>query len=254
MKTLFFFTMTLAISACLFQGCKTTSTVSVAQLSGKWILQSFDGKAAAESFKGSIPTIEFDLTAGRVSGLGGCNYYSGTFNLKDSEFSAPDLVATEKMCLQENQESAFLRLLNNVSALSSDGRNLVFTQNGKKVLVFEKSLPLTTTNLLGVWRLTEIERASANTLFAGDILPTLEFDNARSMLTGNAGCNRYNAPYTLTGNTLSVELPVATRRGCTNMDGEIKFLHLLSGIATIELEGNSLIFKKDGVIQLKFEQ
>lgn len=243
--------MTLAIAAALLQSCKTVKEIPVVQLNGKWVLQSFDGKAVVESFKGSVPTIEFDIAAKQISGLGGCNNYSGAFSLNGIEFSAPNLVSTQKMCLKENAEPAFLRLLGNVSTLSIDGETLTFTQNGKAVLTFAKAKPLSLNDLSGLWTLETLENKPAGELFAGT-LPTLEFNAADSRLTGNAGCNRYNAPFSLTGATLTVKNAAATRRACGDMPGEVEFLRLLSGVATLELDGDVLSFKRDGITLLQF--
>jgi heat shock protein HslJ len=155
------------------------------------------------------------------------------------------------MCLFENKEDAFLRLLGNVSVISLDGNDLVFSQDGKAVLIFTKDKPLSITDLSGTWTLTSLEGALANTLFTGT-LPTVIFDTVESRITGNAGCNRYNAPFTLVGNTLTVKNAIATRRACESMNGESKFLRLMSGVITVELDGNHLIFKKDGIEQLRF--
>jgi heat shock protein HslJ len=251
MKKISLITMALAIFAGLFQGCKAVKEIPVVQLSGKWVLQSFDGRATSESFKGTIPTLEFDITAKQISGTGGCNNYSGAFNLNGNEFSAPNLATTKKMCLNDNKEDAFLRLLGNTSTLSTDGEKLVFMQGGKAVLTYAKAKPLSVADLAGTWTLAWIEDASANMLFAGT-LPTVEFNANESKLTGNAGCNRYNAPFTLTGNILTVKNPAATRRACGSMEGEIKFLRLLSGTVTVELDGDALSFKREGITLLQF--
>jgi len=53
-------------------------------------------------------------TAGKVSGLGGCNAYTGSYKLKNGKISFSPLAATMKMCVPglDNQESRFFESLN----------------------------------------------------------------------------------------------------------------------------------------------
>ncbi|GAB6011691.1 META domain-containing protein [Viscerimonas tarda] len=223
------------------------------QLDGKWTLKTFNGKDVAESFKGGIPTLEFNITEKRISGSGGCNNYSGVFILTENEFSAPNVVSTQKMCFAQNQESAFYQLLAEVSTLSLNGENLIFTQKGKQVLVFVKEKTLNLADLTGVsWVLQSIEGSPVDTYFKGTSFPGIEFDAANNSLKGNAGCNTYNAPFTLTGNTLTVSAGRTTRRACENMEGEQKFVGTITGASNIELNNNNLVLKKNGVEVLRF--
>lgn len=63
-------------------------------------------------------------------------------------------------------------------------------------------------------------------------------------VSGSAGCNRYTAAYTTTGDTLSIAQAAATRRMCVTPEGamqqEQRFLEALGKAATARLDGDRL--------------
>ncbi|NDW18219.1 META domain-containing protein [Dysgonomonas sp. 216] len=233
------------------QSCKTKKTMQADNLEGKWMLETFDGQAVKSVFAGKNPTIIFDTAGKRINGNGGCNGYSGMYSLDGNVFTAPNLASTMMMCIQANQESQFHKFLGAKSELSLNGDKLIFTQNGKQVMVFTKAKPLTVADLAGVWKLMSMQGASSNIAF-GDKLPTIEFDALDSKVFGTAGCNRYNAPFTLKDGMLTVSVPVSTRMACPNMEGEAKFLKLIATPASIEVEDNMLTLRNDGAELLRF--
>jgi len=234
------------------QSCKTTASLKTMDLEGKWVLKTFNGQDVKSVFAGKTPTIIFNLSEGRINGTGGCNNYSGAFTLKGNEFSAPNLASTMMMCIQANQESQFLQALGEVSKLSMKNGELIFTQGEKQVLVLTKAKPLTVADLAGTWTLMSIQGSSANTLFGDETAPSIEFNASDKRVSGNAGCNRYNAPFKLTGDILEVSTPVSTRMACPHMEGENKFLKLIATKAKLELEDNMLTLRQDGRELLRF--
>ena len=240
-----------AFALLTLQSCKSVKEISSAQLDGKWVLKTFNGENVAESFKGKTPTMELSIADKRVTGTGGCNNYSGVFNLNENEFSAPNLASTMMMCVHQNQEGAFLQLLGKTSTISISEENLVFVQEGKQVLEFVKAQPISAADLVGTWDLHSLQGATANFHFKGNA-PTINFSADGKSVNGNAGCNRYNASFVLDGNMLSVNGIGTTRMSCESIDGERKFVELLSSTNDIEVDGNMLILRKDGLEQLRF--
>lgn len=91
---------------------------------------------------------------------------------------------------------------------------------------------------------------------------TLSFE-ASGRLTGSATCNRYVTTYLLTGEGLTVTMPISTMRGCAPalMSQEQAFLTALRGVQRFELaedgalvlhsaDGTTIRARRDNVIRL----
>jgi len=122
----------------------TIVTVFESELKGTWILETIEGTAASDAFKGTIPYIIFDTDNHRVSGNAGCNRFTGDYALRFmggydlfGNSYEPSMPAVTKMaCFQENQESKLLKLLGQKSSLVFNDSTLQFVQEGKVVLEF----------------------------------------------------------------------------------------------------------------------
>ena len=104
------------------------------------VLKTFEGKAVGESFKGNIPTLEFDFEQGLVAGSAGCNRYFGNFALEGNTLKATKLGSTMMACLEENKESEFLQIMSSEEGLqmSLEGNILTFKSGEKNLLEFSK--------------------------------------------------------------------------------------------------------------------
>jgi heat shock protein HslJ len=72
---------------------------------------------------------------------------------------------------------------------------------------------------------------------------TIEFINGR--VTGNTGCNQYNAVYTLAGEELTIGTVATTRRRCDSLaltDQEAAFLEALASTDKLLIQDNQLQF------------
>lgn len=80
--------------------------------------------------------------------------------------------------------------------------------------------------------------------------PTLKLTPADSRATGFAGCNRYFATYSLSGNSLKFESPGATKMFCAASDSlERAFLGMLPEVAAYQLSDTVLtLTTKNGLI------
>jgi len=83
--------------------------------------------------------------------------------------------------------------------------------------------------LAGAWRVVEIAGAAP---VAGSA-PTIDVDTAAARIAGGTGCNRFSAAYVLSGESLRLSTPVATRKACAGaLDRqEQALLALLAGVA-----------------------
>lgn len=238
------------------QSCKSTKdsakgTTAGTSIDGAWILQTFEGVPAADSFKGKIPSMIIDLTTKRISGNGGCNRFFGTFTYEKGILSAPKMGTTLMACLAENKEAEFLEMLGKSNKVTLTSSTLTLTNGGKVVAEFVKGVDLTL--VTGTWTLDAIDGKDAKSLFeVKDKLPTLEFNTAESRISGNAGCNRYNAGYKIEGSALTIGPAMLTKMACPNLSGESAYTKALSGVSELKVTDSAILFIRDGKEVLKF--
>ena len=95
-----------------------------------------------------------------------------------------------------------------------------------------------------------------NTMIGTDSLavqPTLFFKDGK--VSGNAGCNKYSAAYTLVDNKMTFSLAMATKMYCTNMNIEKAYFDCLSKVKTYKLLGNELtLYDVNGAALLQCSQ
>lgn len=268
MKTKNFFKVTTLfvvtlITTLLFQSCDKSKQLTPQELEGYWILKTLNGQDAKSVFLGAIPTLEFNFQDSTIYGTGGCNRYNGKFSYKEGIFAAPNLATTMMLCTEDNAEPEFLLAL-------SDGDNilslvngvLTITNGGKVTLEFEKGTPqaeaqpvkVSAETLNGIWTLKNIDGAEATSKFENSI-PSLAFDFENNRVSGNAGCNNYNATFTLADNQLVVGPIMSTKMACPSLEGETTFTQAIADSSLLSLPNeNVLQVTKNGTVLLEFEK
>lgn len=96
------------------------------------------------------------------------------------------------------------------------------------------------------WALVTLGDSSAP-LGSGDKPATIRFDSAAAHAGGFAGCNRYSAPYTITGDSLHFGPAAATKMACVDGDAlERAYLAIIPEVtgyqttdSTLTLTGSS---------------
>ena len=73
-----------------------------------------------------------------------------------------------------------------------------------------------------------------------------KFDEAEKKIVGKAGCNNFNAPYTLKGSKLTFGDGISTKMACSNMDWENKFFEMLPQVKSVKQEGSKILLQGDG--------
>lgn len=250
-------------TAFTFQSCDNTKQLTQTELEGYWVLKTLNGEDAKSIFEGAIPTLEFNFKDSLVSGTGGCNRYSGPFTYKKGILSAPNLASTMMLCAEKNAEPQFLLALSNVNNIPSivDGV-LTIKHDGKIVMEFEKGtsqeekqpVSVNANTLGGNWVLKTIDGAEATSLFA-DKVPTIAFDFAANKVTGNAGCNNYNAGFALNDAQLIISPLMSTKMACPNLNGESQFTKAISDTSTLSLPNENILqVAKNETVLLVFEK
>ena len=91
------------------------------------------------------------------------------------------------------------------------------------------------------WELVSLG-ALDHPLGAGGKPATLRFDSSTKRAGGNAGCNRYNAPYVIVGDSLRFEAAMSTKMACTDgMELESAWFGAMSHVATWSATDSTLM-------------
>jgi len=104
------------------------------------------------------------------------------------------------------------------------------------------------------WILTQMLTAGGQTEIV-DVGVSASFDG--TTISGNSGCNSYNASYEATGAQISFGPIAGTKMACSEPEGstEARFLQLLEGVASYEVDGRAMSMNDaDGTPALQFMQ
>ena len=104
------------------------------------------------------------------------------------------------------------------------------------------------------WILTQMLTAGGQTEIV-DVAVSASFDGTK--ISGNSGCNSYNASYEATGAQISFGPIAGTKMACPEPEGntEARYLQLLEGVASYEVSGRSMSMNDaDGTPVLQFMQ
>jgi len=107
----------------LFQGCSGTMTsAKEISLSGKWMIESIEGKPVIEN---SPAFMEFSED-NRISGNASCNRFFGKYTLTGSKMTIGEAGSTRMMCAgpYSEQENHFLSTLSRVDSFVIDNGSL----------------------------------------------------------------------------------------------------------------------------------
>lgn len=109
-------------------------------------------------------------------------------------------------------------------------------------------------NISGEWVLQTIEGKETSVYFQSDRIPEIIFNPTNYTIKGNAGCNGFQGPFTLSKNKLEIGMLKMTRMYCDNMEGERLFIRLISGKSDLEIKNNILTFNQEGKTKLVFKK
>jgi len=253
------------IAGMFFYSCNQPKAVTQQEMEGYWVLKTMNGEDAKSQFKGALPTLQFNLEDNSISGTGGCNQYRGEYTYNDdASFSAPNLVATQMLCTEDNNEGQFLLELSGPDlVLTMENGVLTFTKDKKVVFEFEKgaapaqSVVLNDQNISGTWRVRVIDGVEASEKYNGEknSIPTINFNFTDNKVTGRASCNNYNATFSLNEGLLVVGPVMTTRMACPEMENETQFVQAISDTSRLTLpNANLLQLSKDDTVLIEFER
>ncbi|MCA5006065.1 META domain-containing protein [Sphingobacterium bovistauri] len=110
------------------------------QLQGKWELDylGLSSKTLEQLFNSRKPTIEFDIKEETLVGNGGCNNYSGTYNVNGHKINFGAIAATKMACPSLTGEALYFQNLQKISSYSVHENQLTFITDDIAILRFKK--------------------------------------------------------------------------------------------------------------------
>lgn len=100
-----------------------------------WKLVRIEGKVPA--LKDGEIRLQFPLDTHNIRGYGGCNDYSGLYDLEDTSLRLHDIISTERACENLKIEQQYFRFLGEIETYQIKGDQLTLSSSGEALLIFE---------------------------------------------------------------------------------------------------------------------
>jgi len=246
-------------------GGTSTPGTAVGLAGTSWSLDSYldENGTLVGVLPGTEVTARFD-DDGKVTGSAGCNGYGGDYQLDGATLSISSIAQTLKLCTEPEgimeQEAWFIDLLGSAAECRIEDDRLVITDaEGTDVLVFVEGSS-TPAALAGTsWTFASLAGDDGTLTAVLDGTTVTAIFSVDGNVTGNAGCNHYSAPYTVDGESLTIEPAIRTEMYCNEpeglMDQEDRYLALLTEVASYRVEDGLLtLMDSEGATLLVFEE
>jgi heat shock protein HslJ len=215
-----------------------------------WLLVAYGDPANLTVVEeGTVVTALFS-SDGNLSGSGGCNNYSTSYQVSGEQLTVSSPIATTMMFCEKGmeQETAVLAGLQRATrfAFTPEGRLEIFFDVGsgveQKLVYAPGETPLVDT----VWVLQTLGAPDNPTPVESGTIVTAIF-SAEGTLSGSAGCNNYSAGYTAKDSLIEIQQPVSTSMACTQgMEQEATYLAALSAAESYTISGSRLEISYNG--------
>jgi heat shock protein HslJ len=187
--------------------------------------------------------------AGKLTGESGCNRYNTSYETSGSSMTiGPHIASTLRACPPPRTavEQAYLARLPRTASYTIDGSTLTLADSaGAALLVYEATDSAQA--ILGAWEVTSYYTGNAVASVVGGVTLTAEFD--ANNIAGNTGCNSFNGPYRVDGDSIEIGPLASTRAACPNEElqqQEQAYLAALELAKTFEITGNRLDLLRPG--------
>ncbi|MCG8352741.1 MAG: META domain-containing protein [Chloroflexales bacterium] len=228
----------------------TPNSPTNASFAGKeWNLAQFGAADQVTKPLADAPITVLFQADGTVSGNAGCNSFFGNYTISEQSLQMTDMGGTLMACEEAKmqQEEQFLAALRTVSTFKLQDQELTLQYDGG-ALVFTLAPSRTDQSLIGqIWNLEGFQEGNMIQSLLNNTTITIEF--SEDAIQGTAGCNRYNASYTMQEQQLTIENIASTKRGCPDsatMEQEQGYLAALQTVTEWEISGDRLILQHDG--------
>ncbi len=189
-----------------------------------------------------IPQIQIDIKNMRISGIDGCNNFTGTIKtVNDNNIELSQLAGTRKMCPDMATADIFNEAMTKVKTYKvTDNVLIFFDESGDEILEFSKVNPKMLLN--NSWKVSFIngESVTGNT-------PQLELHTTEMLVHGNDGCNNINGKIIkLTDNELEFGALAGTRKVCPDMDIANRFNETIVNVKKYSITNHKLTLTNAG--------
>lgn len=133
----------LGLSACNIKLKPSPKPIEVVMpdINGLWQLLYVNGnKVTKEQAGKEIPQLAFNTTDNTLTGSTGCNRITGKIRVNSYLVEFDNLAATRMFCNNAIYETPLLQLLRGSLSYTLENEELIFTKEGKQVLVFRRAL------------------------------------------------------------------------------------------------------------------
>ncbi|HQR91924.1 MAG: hypothetical protein B7Y15_07715 [Bacteroidetes bacterium 24-39-8] len=133
----------LTLNACSIKLKPSPKAIEVVMpdINGLWQLLYVNGtKVTKEQSGKEIPQLEFKTADNSLTGTTGCNRITGKIRVTNYLVDFENLAATRMSCSNAVFETPLLQLLRGSLSYTLENEELIFTKEGKQVLVFRRAL------------------------------------------------------------------------------------------------------------------
>jgi heat shock protein HslJ len=195
---------------------------------------------------------------GAMTGFSGCNQFSTAYELDETSLSVSEEIAATMMACPEAETEVemefFLRLPGVASYTIEDGVLTLVDGDDAALLVFEAVDGAEA--LLGAWDVTSYYTTDAITSVVGEADLTAAF--GADGISGSGGCNTFNGPYEVDGESITIGPLVTTMAACSSEElqqQETDYLAALELATTYTITGTRLdLLRPGGPIAVTFER
>ena len=248
-----------ALAAIAFSACSVggdgASGGTGGTITGDWQLSSY----AASGSLADVPTgvtVTAAFAAGRINGTSGCNQYFGSYTTDGAKITISETGGTMMACPGPSMavEQAYLANLGKAATYTATSTDLtMYASDGTTILKYASTpvVPITT----GTFHVTALNNGSGGVVSVAqgvDLTATFGTDGT---VSGFSGCNTFNGPYTLSGDSIKIGPIATTRKACAAdaMTTESQYLAALASSTTVELAPTTLGLRDaSGATQVQF--
>lgn len=222
-----------------------------------WVLVSYTERGATTAVPSDVYA-DAVFKALTVSGVSGCNAYSGPYKADGATLSAGPFASTQKACPQPQAdvEAAFVDGLGKATTYTATADGLtIYDSAGAAQLVFTAAAAGTLSGPTWHMLIYNNGTGGAQSAAAGADV-TAEF-GTDGRVSGNATCNDYSGSYTAKDGTIAIGPLMSTQMACASqelMDQESAYLTALQNAAAYTVVGTHLELRDaGGALQAEFE-
>ena len=242
--------VSLVLAACTPMEPPTTGApggpgpVETPNLTGtRWLLTQYGDPAAPQTpLAETEPILSFDRE-GQLGHTTGCNGLGGEYTLNGADFKVGNLIQTEMACDAPlmTQESTIGKALQSATSLAQTDDALTIAYPEGELRYTRQAEPEPASLIGPEWKLETITSGDiAQSTVAGTTV-TLTFTS--DSLSGNAGCNGYNAGWSGDESALTIQAVASTKMACADQaanDQEVLYLSRLQAATSYAIDGNQL--------------